>query len=349
MPSAIRLNFCLLVALVLATTAPNVAADDFPTERPTRFEYSQPHMGTLFHLRFYADDKKSADQTAAAAYARIAELNQVMSDYDADSELSQLSRSSPTDTSAPVSNDLWQVLLTSQQLSAASDGAFDVTVGPYTRLWRRARRRTEYPKESRLMAAAVAVGYRHLVVDAEKPRVQLTQPNMRFDLGGIGKGYAIDAALTTLKEHGITRALVDGGGDLAVSDPPPGRAGWRIGIAPLEEGGEPSRYLSLKNCGIATSGDLWQHVVIDGSRYSHIIDPRTGVPLTLPSSVTVIASNCTLADGLASAVSVLGPDDGIELVRCGKVTKNAEALFVYQQDDARHTVETAKFDHYEVE
>src|SRR5690606_33737492 len=121
------------------------------------------------------------------------------------------------------------------------------------------------------------------------------------------KGYAADEALQVLKSHGITRAMIDASGDIVLGDPPPGDRGWRIGIAPLESpDAPPSRFLVLRNASVATSGDAFQHVLIDGKRYSHIIDPHTGLGLTEPASVTVIAADGITADSLASAVNVLG-------------------------------------------
>jgi thiamine biosynthesis lipoprotein len=137
---------------------------------------------------------------------------------------------------------------------------------------------------------------------------------MRLDLGGIAKGYASDAALSVLREQGIMRALVAGSGDIAVGDPPPGRNGWRIGIAPLELKGSPSRYVLLANAAVSTSGDSMQHVVIGGKQFSHVIDPATGRALTDHCSVTVIAADCTTTDGLSTGVSVMGPTAGLVLV-----------------------------------
>ena len=148
---------------------------------------------------------------------------------------------------------------------------------------------------------------------------------MRLDLGGIAKGYAADEALRVLCTRGIDRALVDAGGDVVIGDPPPGRIGWRIGIAPLEVDGAPSRYLTLAQSAIATSGDAFQFVEIGGQRYSHIVDPRTGFGLNHRQSVTVRARDGITADSLATAVSVLGPEEGLQLI---KATGGARALIV---------------------
>jgi thiamine biosynthesis lipoprotein len=209
---------------------------------------------------------------------------------------------------------LWQVLARARDISERSGGAFDVTVGPIVRLWRRARRQHEFPSADRLEEARQLVGYQMVRMDPKHRSVELLKPGMRLDLGGIAKGYAIDQALLELRKHGIPRALVDAGGDAGVGNPPPDRPGWRIGIARLEPETAPNRFLCLSNCGVATSGDTFQFVELGGRRYSHIVDPRTGIGLTDHSNVTVVAPDATTADALASAISVLGPEKGMQLV-----------------------------------
>jgi thiamine biosynthesis lipoprotein len=149
---------------------------------------------------------------------------------------------------------------------------------------------------------------------------------MRLDLGAIAKGYAVDEALDVLRERGITRALVSGGGDMAASEAPPGAKGWRIALSQLEESNGPAReFVLLRHRALATSGDLFQHVEIDGVRYSHIVDPRTGIGLTGPSLVIVIARDCTTADSLSTALSVLGTEPGLRLAEkkeaCARVVR----------------------------
>ncbi len=138
---------------------------------------------------------------------------------------------------------------------------------------------------------------------------------MRLDLGGIAVGYAIDQSLAELKRLGIERAMVDSSGDIGCSGPPLGEIGWRIGIATLNPASPPSRYLRLSHAALTTSGDAFQHITLDGERYSHIVDPRTGLGLTRPAAVTVIAPNCMTADSLATAVCVLGPERGFKLLQ----------------------------------
>ena len=322
------MNRTRLGAAVCALTvacASRIAAEP----RLARFEFSQAHMGTLFRIVLYAPDAGTARTASDVAFRRIAELDDIMSDYKPVSELMQLCARAGGPPVA-VSEDLFRVLAAAQDLAERSDGAFDVTVGPVVRLWRRARRRHERPDPERLSKALELVGYQKLRLDPAARTVQHLKPGMLHDLGGIAKGYAADEALATLKRYGIESALVAGGGDIAVAGPPPGKQGWRIAIAPLEPAGIPNRKskiqnLLLRDAAVSTSGDAEQHVEIGGVRYSHIVNPKTGVALTGRSSVTVVARNCTTSDGLATAVSVIGPERGLELI---KDTPGAGALFV---------------------
>lgn len=297
-----------------------------------RFSYSEPQMGAPWRITLYAADETAANRAAKAAYARVAELNRVLSDYDAESELSRLSATAGTGKAVPVSEDLWNVLQFSQRLSEASGGAFDVTVGPLTKLWRRSRRQKEMPKAESLAAAREATGFRHLRFDPKRRTAELLRPNMRLDAGGIGMGYAVDEALKVLKREGITAAMIDASGDIGALDAPPGERGWKIGIAPLSGEGPPSRYVWLANMALTNSGDAFQAVELDGKRYSHIVDPHTGLGLTNRSSVTVIARDCTTADSYATAVSVLGPTAGMKLI---EATPGADVLIVRQEDSKK--------------
>lgn len=327
----------LIVALCLC--GPAVAESQLK-----RYEYAQPHMGVSFRIALYSADEPTANKAAAEAFARIAELNGIMSDYDRNSELMRLCRESRPGRPVKVSPELFQVLKQSLELSRRTDGAFDVTVGPLVRLWRRARLREELPSPERLAQARSVVGYRHVRLDEKARTVELMKPGMRLDLGGIAKGYAVDEALRILRRNGILSAMVDGSGDIAVTDPPPGKPGWTIGIAPITSPeSPPTMHLLLKNASVATSGDAFQYVEIGGRRYSHLIDPHTGLGLTQRSSVTVIASDGMAADSLASAVSILGPERGTEFINrtCG-----AECLVVTLEAGSPRLVRSRGFRRY---
>ncbi|MCX7824241.1 MAG: FAD:protein FMN transferase [Verrucomicrobiae bacterium] len=337
---------------ILATSTASSASD------PTRFEFTRPAMGMPVRITLYAPDRAAADAAADAAFKRIKELNAILSDYEPDSELSLLSKTSGGGETVPLSPDLWTVLSRAQELSRRSDGAFDVTVGPAVWLWRKARVVRKLPDPAALAEAMKAVGWRKIVLDPQKRAAKLLVPNMRLDLGAIAKGYAADEALAALRRRGVTRALVAAGGDMALGDPPPGKPGWRIAVASLEmaeddvcghawrpqpqgaNAQDPPHFIIASRCSLATSGDLFQHVEIDGKRYSHIVDPRTGIGLTDHSLVVVIARDGIAADGLATTVSVLGPRAGLKLI---EATAGAEAFVARKLSDKTEWFESKGF------
>jgi thiamine biosynthesis lipoprotein len=300
-------------------------------------------MGMSFGVVLYAADEEAANRGFDAAFRRIEQLNRVFSDYDVDSEVSRLCDQSPTSQPVAVSEEMADVLVFAQRLSEQTDGAFDVTVGPLTKLWRRARRNYQLPDPDRLRSAQQSVGFHQLVVNRTNRTVELNRPEMRLDFGAIVPGYAADEALRVLARHGIRRALVNASGDITVGDPPPGATAWKIDIAPLERGGPPSKSVRVARASVSTSGDAFQFVEIGGQRYSHIVDPKTGYGLTRRSSVTVIAPTGLQADGLATAVSVLGPEKGLPLI---EATPETAAYIVMERAGSICTFESRHFKKY---
>ena len=270
-------------------------------------------MGTVFTIQLYAPSATIAEVTATAAFQRVAGLERVMSDYQADSELMQLC-DQPYGTPVPVSEDLFKVLQVSQRYADLSDGAFDVTVGPYVRLWRFSRKRKTLPSPLELQKAREAVGWKKMRLDEKGRTVTLLAPGMKLDLGGIGKGYAADEALKVLKGKGLNCALVAGSGDIAIGDPPPGETGWVLGIGAIDAPTQVARTVLLRNAGISTSGDTEQFVEIGGVRYSHIVDTKTGLGLTNRLQATIIGPDATTTDALDTTVSVMGVESGLKLV-----------------------------------
>jgi thiamine biosynthesis lipoprotein len=308
----------------------------------SRFEESQPHMGTLARIVVYAASSEAAAVATRSAFERIRELDNVLSDYKTESELTRLSHQSGG-SPIQIGSDLFQVLAAAQSLAVRSDGAFDVTVGPVIRLWRRARRQRALPDPDRLSAALELTGFRRLTLDAKKQTAQLAKPGMLLDVGGVAKGYAADEALKMLKRAGIERALVALGGDIAVSNPPPGKKGWSIEVATLNLADAPKPPpLLLHNAAVSTSGDAEQFVEIGGIRYSHIIDPRTGNALTGRRSVTVVAPYGIDSDALATAVSVMGQEQGLKLIDS---IGGASALIVIQTSSGTQTWKSKRWRH----
>lgn len=303
-----RLHPLLICSAALAGRA----AAETPEQR---FAFEKAEMGLPFRVTLYADDEATAKAAADAAFACVAQLNQIFSDYDPESELSRLSRTSGSGLAVPVSAELWKLLAQSQALAKRTDGAFDVTVGPLINLWRRARRKQELPGAEAIAEMRERVGHEALQLDDKTRSVTLLKADMRLDCSSMAKGYAVDAALATLRASGITRALVAAGGDMAASEPPPGELGWKIEVATVDApGAPPAQTVLLRNSAIGTSGDLFQAVEIDGVRYSHIVDPHTGIGLTDRSLVSVLAKDCATASSHATAASVLGPKRGLQLI-----------------------------------
>jgi thiamine biosynthesis lipoprotein len=297
----------VLIALCFAAT----------TAQAERHEFSRPLMGMTFRIVVYADDAGLAKRAAREAFDRVAVLNQIMSDYESKSELNRLSDVAGSGKAALISRELCVVLNRAQKLANHTGGAFDVTAGASVQLWRRARRLKRLPPEPALDAALKTVGFRRLKLDAKNCTAELSVPGTRLDLGGIAKGHALDEALGVLKRQGLRQALVSAGGDIVAGAAPPEKKGWSVALIGLREESKPE-LLWLGNAAVATSGDLYQFLEVDGTRYSHIVDPRTGRALTEQRLVHVIAPDGITADSLATAISVLGPDDGLSLVKRDK-------------------------------
>ncbi|MGE4197218.1 MAG: FAD:protein FMN transferase [Phycisphaerales bacterium] len=270
-------------------------------------------MGVPAKVVLYAPTHDDAVDAAAAAFDRIGQLDDCMSDYRPRSELMRLCAASAAGPSGPipVSADLFDVLTTARAVSEASGGAFDVTVGPLVKLWRQSRRDLRLPDQQVREAARASVGYNAVELNGLYRTVSLSRRGMQLDLGGIGKGYAAQRAVERLRERGYPRCLVSMSGDIVAGDPPPGGDAWTIDLpAPILMGSNPdgcSRSLLLCNAAVSTSGDSQQFIEIAGERYSHILDPRTGLGVRGGVMCTIMAPRGELSDSLASAVCVSGP------------------------------------------
>ena len=320
----------VLIALVSGCRAPH------PGSALQRYEFRQPHMGTLFTIKVYALDEATARVGTDAAFAKVAALDKMMTDYDPDSELMRLCRR-PVGEPTRVSDELFEILQESQRIAKLTDGAFDVTIGPVVRLWRRARRAEAMPSPEQLARARESVGWQKLKLDSVTKTVTLTVPNMQLDLGGIAKGYAADKALGELKRHGFGHVLVAASGDIAVGSPPPNERGWQIGIGALDQTNGAATTILLKDAAISTSGDAEQFVDIGGKRYSHIVDPRTGIGLTERLQVSVIGKHATQTDALATAASVLGWQRGQAVINAQSDLRSVFVRFHDGKPEVRST------------
>jgi FAD:protein FMN transferase len=294
-----------------------------------RIEALEPHMGTMFRIVLYADDAAAAHVAIRAAFDRVGELDGELSDYIPDSELNRVCTTA-VDRDVRISDDLYTVLKASQALAERTGGAFDVTLGPVIRLWRKARQTGQLPTADELAEAARRSGYRSLHLGNGTVRLDIA--GMQLDLGAIAKGYAADEGLRVLREHGFPQALVAASGDIAFGDSPPGKAGWETGVDSINASSEGfTEVVALHNAAISTSGDTEQYVDIGGVRYSHIINPTTGKGLTHRIGVTVIAAKGIDSDGLSTAASVITEQAGAEAALAFIAKAGARGIIVVQE------------------
>lgn len=318
-------------------TVPANAASQPAASHPSleRFVFERPEMGTLFRIVLFAPDARAAQAAAEAAWGRIEQLNHTLSDYDPNSELSRLcSRTDvgPMTEGVPVGDDLWTVVSTAVEASRLSDGAFDITVGPLTRIQRAMRKTGQMPTGEQLEAAKSCVGWRYIKLGPARHTIQLLHRGMRLDVGGIAKGYTSAQVLKTLRARGVNRALCGAAGDIAAGDPPPGRADWIVGIQSLADPAKIAGHVKLHNYAVSTSGDTYRGADVEGTRFSHIVDPRTGLGITRDIGVTALAPDGITADWITKPISILGPERGIEIVE--RIA--GAAARVVTVDDAGH-------------
>ena len=333
-----RLLGTLIVNLIWTSSVASAQSQE-------RFQFAEPHLGTIVELTLYAPEETVANDAAKAAFARIKELDQIFSDYKTDSETMRLCETAGSGQSVKVSPELFHVIQKSMEISEKSNGAFDVTVGPLVQLWRRARKLKILPKDDEISVAKGLVDWKLVKLDEATRSVELARKGMRLDFGGIAKGFIAQNVSQLLREKGHRQTLVVVAGDIVAGDAPPNTPGWKVGVAPLDRpNGAVSRLLLLKNSAISTSGDAFQFAEIKGVRYSHIVDPQTGIGLIQRSSVTVLADDGTTADALATAICVLGPEKGLQLIEGRNRT---EALIVLATDDGPSVVESKSFRSYE--
>ena len=273
-------------------------SNSFSQER--LFSYSQIKMGTEFNIKVYSTDSAMTTEIVNQAWARIDEINLVFSDYTQNSELARIHahKGSPI----KISDEFASLLKLSLKYSKASGGAFDVSVGALSRLWRRSIKMNEFPAKEKINDALKNIGYKKIKLNGNNLTIR---EGLFLDFGAIAKGYAVDEAYKVLLNKNLKKSIVDGGGDIYAggsTDP----KGWKIAIKIKTEKQWRDSVVYVKNKGIATSGDQYKYIEDDqGNRYAHIINPKTGYGVKGPLLTTVVADNATHADALATTLSVL--------------------------------------------
>jgi len=306
----------------------------------TRIERTRLCMGVPARVTVDFEPGREAAAEAAIdrAFVLLAALDADLSDYRLDSELNRVNAAAGAGA-VSIGEPLMSVLRVSAKVAAASDGAFDATVGPAAQLWRRARKTGELAGEPELAAARRLVDWRSVELDPAAGAARLTTPGMRLDLGAIGKGFAAQRAVDQLKVDGFPRAMVALAGDIAVGDPPRGTKGWSIEVSPSDDRGI-GQVVPFANQAISTSGGAEQFVEIAGRRYSHIVDPRTGLGSPVGVTVSVIAPRGEWADALSTAAAVVlarggGGESELAVARMLGVCPGSRAIVERRADDGR--------------
>ncbi len=307
-----------------------------------RFEFSENKMGSPFNLIFYHTDSSEAISMAKNCFLIVDTLNNIFSDYSPESEVGRLAFQKDIND-IRVSDELFAMIKYSNDAWRRSGKTFDITIGALTYLWRKAKAENRFPSETEIKQAKKLTGFKNLKINRQEQTISFKKPKMQLDFGGIVKGYAAQRVVDFLKSRNVLIALADAGGDIVMSNAPLTKEGWTVAInLPEQENELWDRRLELKNCAVATSGDVYRFILHEGKKYSHIIDPKTGYGVTSQRNVTVIYKEGTAADWLATACSIL------PIKKALKLAKNARAeLFIATlKNDEIVTHKTKGFDKY---
>jgi len=334
-----RLFFVFLFWSVSGQTSLSLKSTD--STELKRFHFTENKMGSPFRLIFYHTDSAGATTIAKECFAIVDSLNDIFSDYSSTSEVGRLAQH-PAGP-CKISDELISMINQSRQAWEDSHKTFDVTIGSLTQLWRTKRKENVFPDNSEIKNAKRSTGFENLVINPQEKTILVKKQGIRFDFGGIVKGYAAQKMIDFLKTKNINIALADAGGDIAMGDSPPGKKGWSVSInLPERETKTWDKKLIVKNCAVATSGDAYNFISHNGKRYSHIIDPRTGYGVTAQRNVTVIAKDGATADWLATACSILSIRKAITLAK-----KENAALFIATLKNEKITIDkSGNFDDY---
>ena len=304
-----------------------------------KFTFQRPKMGSPFVISVITSDSIALLPIIEKAYQRVDALNQIFSDYLETSEINTICQKAHI--WQPISDDLYHLLRISKQAFENSDGTFDVTVGQIVKVWRKARKMKKMPDVGILQAALLKTGFKKIEIDKNSPKIRFLTEGVLLDFGGIVKGFAAQEVVDILTKNGFPNCLVDAGGDLAVGQK---KEGWQIAVnLPQSENQQMPRFLSLQNQAVATSGDMYQFLEYKGKRYSHIVNPKTGLGVTKQRNITVISSDGAQADWLATACSVLPVRKALRLI---KKYPDTALLILENKKGKIKTIQSPHFEKY---
>jgi len=307
-----------------------------------KFSYSEMKMGSPFNLIIVSTDSNKAKHLAQKSYELVDSLSHIFSNYDSSSELSKINASAGL-LPYKMSTAMLDLVQKSQYAYIQSKGAYDISIGPLSSLWRNARKAKLFPEASTVLATKKLVDFAQIKINKRLGTIFLPVSGMQLDFGGIAKGYIAGWVINYLKANGIQQALADAGGDIVMSGAPLNQKGWLIGVNLPETTDELlNKKLQISNCSVATSGDVFQFIEYKGIKYSHIINPLTGYGVTNLRNVTIIAKTGATADWLATACSILPIQEAKQLA----ISHQAALLITTLQDGKLVFEATPNFKNY---
>ncbi len=280
---------------------------------PQVYTQSRFLLDTLVEITVAYQNKQQAEEAIAAAYEEMDRIEALLSRYRPESEIAQINRNAGAEQGVQVSREVREILQRSLQYAALTDGLFDITVGPIVDLWGIGTDHERMPDASELQRVLPSIGYKNVEL-LEDGRIRLRYPEVNLDLGGIGKGYAVDQAVEVLRRYKITSGLVNAGGNIRSIGTKPDGTPWRIGIQHPRKPNEMVGVMQLQDAAVATSGDYERFFMQHNIRYHHIFVPQTGMPARECQSVTIIAKTAEVADVFSTTVFVMGPARGLKFL-----------------------------------
>jgi len=307
----------------------------------TLFKKAAMSMGTVFEVSAYVADKHKAEKAFHDVFKEVNRLDYLMSNYKEESELSKVNKNAVSEPTT-CDNELAYVIEQSLQYSDITDGAFDITIGPLMKKWGFFKEQGRIPGKEELESALESVSYKNIIIGETVKKSLFRDPSIvktisfkhsgtQIDLGGIGKGYAVDMAARVLKGNGINSALINFAGNIYAYGTPPEKDSWVIGLQHPRKSEGLLGSFEIRDKAVSTSGDYEKFFTIDGERYSHIIDPRTGNPVKDIVSATIVADSATRADALSTGIFVLGLKKGMALI---EKLSDVEGIIIYEDGDS---------------
>lgn len=290
-------------------------------------------MGNRFEISVVTRSAKEAEAHIDAAVEEIRRIEQLLTTFNDNSQANLINKYAG-ERPVKVDREVFDIISRSKRISGITQGAFDITYGSVDkRLWNFDKEMTSLPDAGTAARMVRLINYRHIIMDEKKSTVFLKEKGMRIGFGGIGKGYAAEMAKRLLQQRGVSSGIVNAAGDLTAWGLQPNGKPWTIGIADPGSARHPFSYLDITDMAVATSGNYEKYVIIDGKRYSHTIDPKTGLPVQGIKSVTVISPNAEIADAMATPVMIMGIKAGLDLVN----QVNGLACIMIDENDTIHT------------